>query len=237
MRPKRRLAICWPSRRRSSGASLFATRGWFGFRRRLVRKRGSTVRSESADCERLVLGLGNPGRKYRFTRHNIGWRALDQCPPLMGLASFKRSAMAYAVSGRYEGCRIHLVKPRSWMNRSGEALARLSCARRIDLTKDLLVVADDFNLDLGRIRFRPKGGSGGHNGLKSIRDALGTKDFHRLRVGVGKRPPGLGMAEWALSPFTDDEEARLREILPELGSAIARWATSGIESAMDRFNR
>src|SRR5690606_7744390 len=129
------------------------------------------------------------------------------------------------------------LKPWTFMNRSGLAMADLGTAQGFDVGRDLLVVVDDVALDVGRIRFRPGGSAGGHNGLKSIEAALGTRDYPRLRIGVGKPPPGHDLAAWVLSPLPPEEEQRILDLLPLLTEAVEVWAHDGIEAAMSRFNR
>ena len=154
---------------------------------------------EDADGSRLklVLGLGNPGREYDATRHNVGWWVLDRFAYDHGLAAFERQGQRLETAGTIGGREIRLVKPRTYVNRSGLALAELRQTAGFETARDLLVVADDTNLEVGRIRFRPGGGAGGHKGLKSVTAVLGSPNLRQVadRRGTGApgyRPGGLG---------------------------------------------
>lgn len=129
------------------------------------------------------------------------------------------------------------MKPTTWMNRSGRALGPLRSTPDFEPARDLLVVVDDAALDVGRVRFRPGGSAGGHNGLKSVSAVLGTNEYARLRVGVGRSPPGVDLADWVLSPMGDEDEAAVVALLPELARAVAVWVEQGIEEAMNGYNR
>ncbi len=186
---------------------------------------------------KAVVGLGNPGPEYDATRHNVGWWVLDRFAYDQDFEPFSRRAKRLETSRGAGRRTILLIKPRTYMNRSGLALTAL---RRIDGFKvetDLLVVTDDANLDVGRVRFRPGGGAGGHNGLKSVSVVLGTTAYARLRIGVGIAPAGADLSDWVLSPMPEEDEERIVELLPELGEAIGVWAEDGVDAAMNRFNR
>ena len=191
----------------------------------------------SAGRTRVVVGLGNPGPRYDDTRHNVGWWVLDRFAYDRGFDSFARRGKRMQTSGEVNGRTIVLVKPRTFMNRSGLALTTLWKLDGFEVARDLLVVTDDANLDVGRVRFRPGGGTGGHNGLKSVTGVLGTRDYARLRIGVGVAPVGADLSEWVLSPMPPDDEDVVVDLLPELAGAVAVWADEGVEAAMNRFNR
>ena len=195
--------------------------------------------SEDTDDSRLklVLGLGNPGREYDSTRHNVGWWVLDRFAYDHGLAAFERRGDRLETAGTIGGREIRLVKPRTYVNRSGLALAALRRTTGFETARDLLVVADDANLDVGRIRFRPGGGTGGHKGLKSVTAVLGTSTYARLRIGVGLSPPDTDLAAWVLSAMPEEDEDVVVALLPELSRAVALWAEDGVVAAMNRFNR
>lgn len=184
-----------------------------------------------------MVGLGNPGPEYDSTRHNVGWWVLDRFAYDQDLGSFERQGKSWVSEGRTGAIRWRLIKPRTWMNRSGEALTNLWTLTGFGTDKDLLVVTDDANLDVARVRLRPGGGSGGHNGLKSVTAALGTDAYARLRVGVGVPDPGADMAEWVLSPMPPDDEAEVVDLLPALSRAILVWGEEGTEAAMNQFNK
>ena len=186
---------------------------------------------------KVVVGLGNPGIRYDDTRHNVGWWVLDRLAYDLELGPFGSLGAALVVDGVVAEDPLLLMKPTTYMNRSGAALSLLAPLGGLSVSEDLLIVVDDGGLDLGRIRFRAKGGSGGHHGLASIEEALGTGSYGRLRVGVGSPPPGTSMEDWVLSPFSKEDEDVIVDLLPELSRAIRCWLEDGIEEAMNRFNR
>lgn len=186
---------------------------------------------------KVVCGLGNPGDEYAATRHNVGWRVIDEARRRWGFGSWQREGRARIVRGRFDGIIVQIVKPVTFMNRSGSALAWLHLADRFDLAKDLLVVVDDTALDVGRIRIRAGGSAGGHNGLKSVEAVLGTRDYPRMRIGVGASPAGVDQADWVLSDFEADDAETIRQRVPAMVDAVEVWVTEGTEAAANRFNR
>jgi len=186
---------------------------------------------------KVICGLGNPGPEYGATRHNVGWWLVDRLSSEWGLGPFRRSGPALTAGGLVGDHRVLLVKPMTFMNRSGAALALLRNSPEVEVESDLLVVVDDVALDVGRVRLRPSGSSGGHNGLKSVEGMLGTQEYARLRVGVGSPPEGVAMADWVLSEFEAPDEDAVLALLPELEAAVRRWMDEGIEAAMSRYNR
>lgn len=194
-------------------------------------RRGPEVRTK------VVVGLGNPGPEYDETRHNVGWWVVDRFAYDHDFEPFSRRAKRLESGRAVRGRAILLVKPRTYMNRSGLALTTLWRIDGFEVEDDLLVVTDDANLDVGRVRFRPGGGAGGHNGLKSVTGVLGTNAYARLRIGVGTVPPGVDLSDWVLSAMPAQDEDRIIEMLPELSEAVAVWADEGVAVAMNRFNR
>jgi PTH1 family peptidyl-tRNA hydrolase len=186
---------------------------------------------------KIVAGLGNPGPAYDATRHNVGWWVVDRVAHDWGFGSFERDGAVVAAEGERGDEHVLLLKPQSYMNRSGPALRPFLGAEGFDPAKDLLVVVDDAALEVGRIRFRPSGSDGGHNGLASVVAALGGESFPRLRVGVGRPPAGWDLEDWVLSPMDTEDEDRVIELLPTLAEGVETWVTQGIEPAMNRFNR
>lgn len=186
---------------------------------------------------KVIAGLGNPGSEYDETRHNVGWWVMDRLAYDWGFGPFKKERRSLENGGRVGDHRVTLVKPTTYMNRSGAALASLRGEKGFDVSRDLLVVVDDASLDVAQVRFRPGGSAGGHNGLKSIEAALGTRDYPRLKVGVGRCPPGVDLADWVLSPMPAEDEDRVVALLPELTHAVKLWLDEGTEAAMSRFNR
>lgn len=186
---------------------------------------------------KVVIGLGNPGPDYDATRHNVGWWVVDRLAYDWDFGPFHKDGRAVISDGRVDDVDVRLMKPTTYMNRSGQALRKLGELDDFDPTEDLLVVVDDASLDVGRVRFRPEGGAGGHNGLKSIGGALQSNDYARLRVGVGRKPDGADLADWVLSPMPEEDEDTVVGLLPELTEAVEVWMKEGVEAAMNRFNR
>ena len=188
----------------------------------------------TGDRVKIVVGLGNPGDQYAKTRHNIGWMVLDRLADRAGWAGKGRTRDAAAIAmGRYRGLDLMIVKPLTFMNESGLAVRKVLAREHAPLV-DLLVVADDFALPFGKLRFREGGGPGGHNGLRSIIDELSTEKFSRLRIGIGA--PGRGFIDHVLTPFAPDERARLDELLDAGADAVEEWARHGTSKAANRFN-
>lgn len=185
---------------------------------------------------KIILGLGNPGARYDGTRHNVGWWAIDRLAYDWEIGPFSNEGAALVAEGVVTGVPVRLVKPLIYMNRSGAALATLD-RERFDSSQDLLVVVDDAALDVGRVRFRARGSSGGHNGLESIEAVLGTVEYPRLRIGVGTCPPGLDLAAWVLTPLPSADEDIVIGLLPDVTRAVETWLVDGTETAMSRFNR
>jgi PTH1 family peptidyl-tRNA hydrolase len=155
-----------------------------------------------------------------------------------GLPRFRRAGRSLATRGERAGRALLLLKPQTFMNRSGSAVRELLAAVPLDATTNLLVLVDDVALPLGTFRLRARGSAGGHNGLRSIEDALGSGDYARLRIGVGPVPADVDdQAEFVLAAFERDELAALADELPDLVDAVDCWLTDGIEQAMNRFNR
>lgn len=185
----------------------------------------------------MVLALGNPGPRYQATRHNVGWWVADRLAYDWGFDPFELGDAAAVTSGEVHGVPVEIRKPTTFMNRSGLAITDLPQREDFDTTCDLLVVVDDATLDVGRIRFRPAGGAGGHNGLRSVAGALGNDQYARLRLGVGRCPEGMDLADWVLAEMDPPDEDLIIEVLPELTPAVELWMYEGTEAAMNRFNR
>jgi peptidyl-tRNA hydrolase, PTH1 family len=182
----------------------------------------------------VVAGLGNPGREYERTRHNVGWMVLDELARRTE-ASWRGKFSGQLAETRLDGARLALVKPETYMNESGRSIA--AALRFFKLPPDeLLVIHDDVDLDPGRLQARRGGGLAGHNGLRSITDVLGTQDFLRLRIGVGR--PGRGdrrpVADYVLSPF--EPEIDVEALLSRAADAVEAIARDGLEAAQSRYN-
>lgn len=186
---------------------------------------------------KVIACLGNPGPEYSRTRHNVGWWLADRLADQWKLGRFEREGTAVVATGQRGEIEVDVVKPLTFMNRSGIVFTPLVELEGFEVTRDLLVVVDDVALDPGRARLRGGGSSGGHNGLKSIEAVLGTQDYARLRLGVGAKPPGMDLADWVLSPPPPEDRAAIMEILPELIDCIGMWMTDGVEAAQSLCNR
>lgn len=186
---------------------------------------------------KIVAGLGNPGPEYDATRHNVGWWVVDRICHDWGFGAFRREGGALVAEGARGGERVLLLKPLSYMNRSGPALRPWLAEEGVDPASDFLAVVDDAAMEVGRVRFRPGGSDGGHRGLRSIQGTLGSGKFPRVRVGVGVPPRGEDMVEWVLSAMPPEEEDRVIELLPTVGEGIDLWIREGVEAARSRFNR
>jgi peptidyl-tRNA hydrolase, PTH1 family len=187
---------------------------------------------------RLVLGLGNPGERYAATRHNVAWRVLDELGRRWRLAEDASVKGLYQSSrGAVTGETIELMKPETYMNRSGDALRAWMARGGEPSAERLLVVTDDVYLPVGALRMRERGSSGGHRGLESLAAALGHRDFARLRIGVGAAESGAEMREHVLNAFGPEEEPIVERAVRDAADAVECWAREGIERAMNRFNR
>ncbi|MDX2056997.1 MAG: aminoacyl-tRNA hydrolase [Gemmatimonadales bacterium] len=184
------------------------------------------------------MGLGNPGPEYDGTRHNAGFILADHLAARWGFGPFRREGSARCAKGSVRGRAVQLVKPHTYMNRSGAVLTPLRSEAGFDPTQELLVLVDEVALPVGRFRLRAKGSAGGHNGLKSIEGALRSQDYARLRIGVGPLPPEYDdMADFVLERFEADEARVIAELLDPMTDAVECWVTDGIETAMNRHNR
>jgi peptidyl-tRNA hydrolase, PTH1 family len=185
---------------------------------------------------KVICGLGNPGDRYRLTRHNVGFRVVDLLADRWGLTGQGRVRDGAAVLEAHRPeliGRVLLVKPMRFMNRSGQPLRAALRQTDVDVASELLVVADDIDLPLGRVRLRRSGSAGGHNGLRDIIAAFGTEDFNRLRVGVGRAGTA---ASHVLATFRPDERELADEMVQVGADAAERWLREGIDEAMNAFN-
>src|SRR4051812_6807550 len=186
---------------------------------------------------KLVVGLGNPGREYEGTRHNVGFAAVDAAVARIGGVAWDAAPRGIAaLAARWRARDAWLVKPLTFMNLSGVAIAGLLQFYKIDVP-DLLVIVDEVQLELGRLRARPSGSAGGHNGLKSIIAALGTEAFPRLRIGVGRGDGRRDLADHVLARFDVAERAAVEDVVERAADAADTFVTEGIVAVMNRFNR
>jgi PTH1 family peptidyl-tRNA hydrolase len=186
---------------------------------------------------KVICGLGNPGGEYEATRHNVGWWALDLAQKSWGLPSFKRDGNARTTTGRVGATSVKLIKPLTYMNLSGRALGPLLRDQSFLPAQDLLVVVDDTAIDVGRLRLRKSGSSGGHNGLKSIEATLRTQEYPRLRIGVGAAPSSMDLADWVLSPFEKEDRIIVEDMIPSVVDAMKVWIEEGGDAVGNRFNK
>lgn len=184
---------------------------------------------------KLIVGLGNPGAKYRDTRHNVGFAVIDELARRRGIAFDGAPAEAIVARARDLGEGALLAKPLTFMNLSGEAIAELARYYRIE-PGALLVIVDDVNLPLGRLRARARGSEGGHHGLRSIIERLGTREFARLRIGVGRGDPRRDLADHVLARFDEDERPAVAQAIERAADAAEQFVTDGIETVMNRYN-
>ena len=173
---------------------------------------------------RAVVGLGNPGPDYAATRHNAGFLLADAVAEHWQLAPFRRAERARATEGTVAGVPVRILKPTTFMNRSGAALASLRADPTFTPARDLLILVDDFQIPLGAFRLRTEGSAGGHNGLKSIEGALQSQQFGRLRIGVGPLPEGTGdWADYVLAPFEPQQLEEVQALMPAMIEAVEKW--------------
>ncbi len=183
----------------------------------------------------LIVGLGNPGPEYKDTRHNIGFRCVDALAARHGLSFDKKQGKAVIAAGNIVGRSVVLAKPQTFMNLSGDSVAALAGFYKIPPAQ-IMVIFDDIDLPLGTLRIRPAGGSGGHNGMKSIIARLGTQEFARIRFGVSRPPGRMDPAAYVLRPFEREEEILVIETVDRVCKAVLTWMTAGIEQAMNQHN-
>lgn len=184
----------------------------------------------------VIVGLGNPGKKYENTRHNAGFISIDALADKYGISISEKKHKALCGSGVIEGNKVLLVKPQTFMNLSGESVRAVMDFYKIDPEEDMLVIYDDISLAPGNIRIRKKGSAGGHNGIKSIIAHAGTQNFMRIKVGVGEKPSGWDLADYVLGHFSEDDNAKLKEIMPDVMQAAALMVQGDVDKAMNDFN-
>ncbi|MBA3341521.1 MAG: aminoacyl-tRNA hydrolase [Gemmatimonadaceae bacterium] len=190
---------------------------------------------------KVILGLGNPGRQYEATRHNVGWWVLDHLADVWRFDGWKRDGETLVSTAAVDGTRVRLVKPLTYMNLSGHVLKNYTRRPFWSAAKDLLVIVDDVALPVGRFRMRSRGSAGGHNGLRSVETSLGNQEYSRFRIGVGpseeRRHVYSDLADFVLAPFARDEREDIIGLMPRFAAAADTWLREGIESAMNSHNR
>jgi PTH1 family peptidyl-tRNA hydrolase len=185
---------------------------------------------------KLIIGLGNPGPRYRHTRHNVGFAVVSVLAERHRIAG-RSQGPAIVGSGEFGGERVILGQPTTFMNDSGRAVAQLRRKHPSIPVEDLLIVVDEMDLPIGTIRLRAKGSAGGHNGLKSVIAALGTDAFPRMRIGVGRPPLGFDPIDHVLTRFRPEEREVIDGVIETAADAVEYWIENGIEETMNRFNR
>ena len=184
---------------------------------------------------RYVVGLGNPGRTYEGTRHNLGFRVVEALVRRWNVGPPRRAFSGLLWDARYGPYRVMLLAPQTFMNRSGQAVSELARFYKAQ-PRDMLIAMDDMDLPPGAIRLRPEGSDGGHNGLADVILALGTTQVPRLRLGIGSPPPRMDGADYVLGQLTEDERAAANQAIDEACQAVEDWLNLGIEAAMNRHN-
>jgi PTH1 family peptidyl-tRNA hydrolase len=186
---------------------------------------------------KVILGLGNPGKEYERTRHNVGWWVVDHLADVWRFDGWKKDGEARVSTGQVGAAKVRLVKPLTYMNLSGAVLRPYVRRPFWAAAKDLLVVVDDVALPIGRYRVRAKGSAGGHNGLKSVEGAIQSQEYARLRIGIGPDDPRRrgDLADYVLDAAGKAEEATIRALLPTLTEAIELWIRDGVAPVMNRF--
>ena len=185
---------------------------------------------------KIIVGLGNPGIPYRMTRHNIGFQVVDRLAKLNHIPIRTKRFKSLYGTGWIDSQEVGLVKPRTFMNRSGEGVKGAADFFHLGV-EDLVVVHDDLDLPFGRLRFKQRGGDGGHQGVRSIIERMGGNNFLRLKVGIGRPPKGVDPAEYVLETFDRIEQSQLDEILSWSAEALKVMFLEGLEKAMNQFQR
>ena len=185
---------------------------------------------------KLIVGLGNPGQQYKNTRHNLGFRVLDEVAGRVGARFDKEKYEGLIARAEHAGSSVLLFKPLTFMNLSGTAVAKVA-RNRAPEAADILVVVDDIHIPLGTLRLRTEGSDGGHNGLKSVIEHLGTTAFPRLRIGIGQRKTGEQLRNHVLSTFTPEEKPDVEQAIQTAADAVLCCVAEGISRAMNRFNK
>ncbi len=184
----------------------------------------------------VIVGLGNPGKKYENTRHNAGFMSIDALAEKYGINISEKKHKALCGTGVIEGNKVLLIKPQTFMNVSGESVRSVMDFYKIDPEEDMIVIYDDISLTPGNIRIRKKGSAGGHNGIKSIIAHAGTQNFMRIKVGVGEKPSGWDLADYVLGHFSEEDNQKLKDVMPDIIQAATLMVQGDVDKAMNDFN-
>ena len=185
----------------------------------------------------IIVGLGNPGREFVNTRHNIGFDVIDVLADEENISVLEKKHKAIIGKGVVAGQKCILAKPVTFMNRSGESVREMIDYYKVDETDELIIISDDVSMDVGKVRIRKMGSAGGHNGLKNIIEHLGHDNFIRVKIGVGEKPKGWDLADYVLGRFSAPERETLNETAKWAADAIRAIITDGPDGAMNRYNR
>lgn len=183
----------------------------------------------------IIAGLGNPGKEYDGSRHNVGFMTLDTLADRYQIDIREKAHKALIGKGMIEGNKVILVKPQTYMNLSGESIRSVMDYYKTE-PSEFIVIYDDISLEPGQIRIRKKGSAGGHNGIKNIIAHLGTQEFPRIRIGVGEKPPRMDLADYVLSRFPKEEKEEMEQAFRDGAAAAVSMMNEGIDTAMNRFN-
>jgi PTH1 family peptidyl-tRNA hydrolase len=190
---------------------------------------------------KVILGLGNPGKEYELTRHNVGWWLTDHLAERWGFDGWKKDGQAKVAQGQLSGMKemVRLVKPQTYMNLSGAVLVQYARRPFWSAANDLLVLVDEVAIPVGSWRLRAEGGAGGHNGLKSVQQSLGTQQYARLRIGVGDpdRPAGGPLTDFVLGAVGRRDAETIRGLMPAMTDVVEAWARDGLKAALDVQSR
>lgn len=183
----------------------------------------------------IIVGLGNPGEQYENTRHNIGFKVVDKVAEKLGIHISKEKFNGMVGEGMYNGKKVILLKPTTYMNLSGSSVVDIVDFYKVPLS-ELLVVYDDIDIEVGKIRIRPEGSSGTHNGMRNISDMLASHDFPRIRVGTGKPGEGVDLADYVLEKFPEEEREAMKNSVEMAADAVLEILDNGVEKAMNLYN-
>lgn len=183
----------------------------------------------------LLVGLGNPGREYKDNRHNVGFMVIDRLVVRLNARGMKLQSKAIVVTATHEERKLILAKPQTFMNLSGQSVQGLAHFYKVPLT-NLMVLSDDLDIPFGTIRIRASGGAGGQRGMASTIERLGTRDFPRLRIGIGRPPGRMDPAAYVLQDFSKDEASLLSDVLDHAADAALEFVVKGLNACMNKFN-
>lgn len=184
----------------------------------------------------IIAGLGNPGKEYENTRHNIGFDVIDRLAEEENIAVMESKHKALIGKGYVAGQKVILAKPQTFMNLSGESIREIVDYYKVDDTSELIVISDDISLDVGQIRMRGKGSAGGHNGIKSIIQHTGTQEFARIKIGIGQKPEGGDLVRHVLGRFSREEDGMFRDVFALAEEGLLAWLQEDMKSAMNKVN-